>query len=52
MANLINITFKDSLSFLGDSPYAVIRSDSNYWAENIQITIIATDIHEAFAVDS
>ena len=28
-ANLINITFKDSLSFLGDSTYAVIRSDSN-----------------------
>jgi hypothetical protein len=51
-ANLINITFKDSLSFLGDSTYAVIRSDSNYWAEDIQITFIATDIHETFAVDS
>jgi hypothetical protein len=51
-ASLINITFKDSLDFLGDSTYAVIRSDSNYWAENIQITFIATDIHEAFAVDS
>ena len=51
-ASSIDITFKDSLDFLGDSTYAVITSDSNYWAENIQITFIATDIHEAFAVDS
>ena len=51
-ASLINITFKDSLDFLGDSTYAVIKSDSNYWADDIKITFFATDPDHEFAMDS
>ena len=31
------------MDFLGDSTYAVIKSDSNYWADDIKITFFATD---------
>ena len=49
IAQLISLELvQDTLS----RTFAVIQSDSNYWADNIKITFIAIDIHESFAVDS
>jgi hypothetical protein len=46
---LVNLDLvQDTLS----RTFAVIQSDTNYWAENIKITFVATDIEETFAVDS
>ncbi len=49
IARLVNLDLvQDTLS----RTFAVIQSDTNYWAENIKITFVATDIEETFAVDS